>query len=96
MRGARSGGRGAGSGGRLAVGVGDLAQAGQGLAELGGGLVAEVRGPISAILLLLTGRQAGLAQLSGPGVLELETRAWPSSWPVRGRATRTFGINSGP
>jgi len=55
-----------------------------------------VEGPISAILLLLTGRQAGLAQLSGPGVLELETRAWPSSWPARGRAPRTFGINSGP
>ena len=30
-----------------------------------------VEGPIAAILLLLTGRRAGLAQLSGPGALEL-------------------------
>jgi len=35
----------------------------------GEGLVVE--GPIAAILLLLTGRRAGLAQLSGPGALEL-------------------------
>jgi uncharacterized protein (TIGR03083 family) len=31
----------------------------------------EVRGPVSALLLLLTGRPAGLPQLSGPGVEEL-------------------------
>jgi hypothetical protein len=34
-----------------------------------------VEGPIAAILLLLTGRRAALAQLSGPGVRELETGA---------------------
>ena len=33
-----------------------------------------VEGPIAAILLLLTGRRAALAQLSGAGVLELEAR----------------------
>jgi uncharacterized protein (TIGR03083 family) len=33
-----------------------------------------VEGPIAAILLLLTGRGAALAQLSGAGVLELEAR----------------------
>ena len=35
----------------------------------GDGLLVE--GPIGAILLLLTGRQAGLARLSGPGAREL-------------------------
>jgi len=38
----------------------------------GDGLLVE--GPIAAILLLLTGRRAGLAQLSGAGVRELEVR----------------------
>jgi uncharacterized protein (TIGR03083 family) len=37
----------------------------------GDGLLVE--GPIGAILLLLTGRQAGVARLSGPGARELST-----------------------
>jgi hypothetical protein len=39
----------------------------------GEGALAE--GPISAILLLITGRPAGLAQLSGPGAERLRTLA---------------------
>jgi hypothetical protein len=35
---------------------------------------AEVRGPVSALLLLLTGRPAGLAQLHGDGVGVLAAR----------------------
>jgi uncharacterized protein (TIGR03083 family) len=34
----------------------------------------EVSGPISALLLLLTGRPAAIAQLSGPGAATLQTR----------------------
>jgi uncharacterized protein (TIGR03083 family) len=34
----------------------------------------DVNGPISALLLLLTGRPAALAHLSGPGVTALQTR----------------------
>lgn len=34
----------------------------------------EIRGPISAILLLLTGRRAALPRLSGPGVDDLRAR----------------------
>jgi uncharacterized protein (TIGR03083 family) len=36
----------------------------------------EVRGPISALLLLLTGRAAALDQLTGDGVAELSTRLY--------------------
>jgi uncharacterized protein (TIGR03083 family) len=36
-----------------------------------------VEGPIEAILLLLTGRRAALAQLSGPGIAELGARLAP-------------------
>ena len=39
--------------------------AGPSPADAGQGLLVE--GPVGAILLLLTGRRAGLAQLSGPG-----------------------------
>jgi hypothetical protein len=53
----------------LLVGVGDLAEAGEGVLVGRDGLL--VGGPIGAILLLLTGRRAGLAQLSGPGAREL-------------------------
>ena len=42
-----------------------------------------VEGPISAILLLLTGRQAGLAQLSGPGVPGLVAGAEAGTQDVR-------------
>ena len=42
----------------------------------GQGLVVE--GPIGALLLLLTGRSAALAQLSGPGLPSLEGRLAPS------------------
>jgi uncharacterized protein (TIGR03083 family) len=41
----------------------------------------EVRGPIGALLLLLTGRPAALAQLSGPGAAGLRRRLEPSSAP---------------
>lgn len=34
----------------------------------------DVEGPMAAILLLITGRQAALPQLAGPGVAELEAR----------------------
>lgn len=37
----------------------------------------EVRGPVSALLLLLTGRAAALDQLSGDGLAELSTRLSP-------------------
>jgi uncharacterized protein (TIGR03083 family) len=43
----------------------------------GEGPVAE--GPIGSILLLLTGRQAGLAQMAGPGVARLTARFGPSA-----------------
>jgi uncharacterized protein (TIGR03083 family) len=33
-----------------------------------------IEGPLAALLLVLTGRSAGLAQLSGPGLPELEAR----------------------
>jgi uncharacterized protein (TIGR03083 family) len=39
-----------------------------------GGEGTPVEGPISAILLVLTGRAAGLSRLSGPGVTEVEER----------------------
>ncbi|MEE2031910.1 hypothetical protein [Rhodococcus chondri] len=38
---------------------------------------AEVRGPISAILLLLTGRRVALPRLSGAGAEELRARLSP-------------------
>jgi uncharacterized protein (TIGR03083 family) len=38
------------------------------------GTGAAVEGPIGAILLVLTGRPAGLARLTGPGVTEVEER----------------------
>jgi uncharacterized protein (TIGR03083 family) len=44
----------------------------------------EVTGPISALLLLLTGRQAALPRLSGPGAEHLREQisaSWPSSRP---------------
>ena len=47
----------------------------------GDGLLVE--GPIGAILLLLTGRRAGLVQLSGPGVLELVAGAGAGTGSVR-------------
>ena len=48
----------------------------------GDGLLVE--GPISAILLLLTGRRAGLAQLSGPGIPGLVAGAGAGTGSVRG------------
>jgi uncharacterized protein (TIGR03083 family) len=51
-----------------------------------------VEGPIGAILLLLTGRRAALAQLSGAGVAELEARTAP--WAAGQH--RTTGSRSGP
>jgi uncharacterized protein (TIGR03083 family) len=42
----------------------------------------EVRGPIAALLLLLTGRTAALTRLSGDGVAELTARLTGSSSPV--------------
>jgi hypothetical protein len=39
----------------------------------------QVRGPIGALLLLLTGRSAALAQLSGPGVAALRARPTSSA-----------------
>ena len=42
-------------------------------ADWSAGQGAEVTGPISSILLLLTGRTAGLARLSGPGADTLQT-----------------------
>jgi hypothetical protein len=48
----------------------------------------EVRGSISALLLVLTGRPVALAQLSGPGLEVLRTR----SAATRGdRCTRRIG-----
>jgi len=47
----------------------------------GDGLLVE--GPISAILLLLTGRRAGLAQLSGPGIPGLVAGAGAGTGSVR-------------
>jgi hypothetical protein len=38
----------------------------------------EITGPISALLLLLTGRPAALRQLSGPGVTRLRELLTPS------------------
>jgi hypothetical protein len=42
-------------------------------ADWSAGAGAEVRGPIGGLLLLLTGRAAGLATLSGPGADALRT-----------------------
>ena len=38
----------------------------------------EIRGPIDALLLLLTGRLAALPQLSGPGAADLRKLLGPS------------------
>ncbi|MFE3447399.1 maleylpyruvate isomerase family mycothiol-dependent enzyme [Nonomuraea sp. NPDC059194] len=38
----------------------------------------QVEGPIAAMLLLLTGRRAALAQLSGPGLADLQSRLSPA------------------
>lgn len=43
-----------------------------------------VEGPIAAILLLLTGRNAALSQVSGPGAAELGSR-----WPLTAQPSRT-------
>jgi len=47
-----------------------------------------VRGPISAILLVLTGRPAGLPQLSGPGLSKLEERLAAGAPPPRKRSRK--------
>lgn len=47
--------------------------------EWSAGAGAEVRGPAGALLLLLTGRTAALASLSGPGVPLLETADRPAT-----------------
>lgn len=47
-----------------------------------GGEGTPVEGPISAILLVLTGRPAGLPRLSGPGVAEVEERLAASRTPA--------------
>ena len=39
----------------------------------------EIRGPIGALLLLLTGRPAALPQLSGPGTASLRQSLAPSA-----------------
>ena len=48
-----------------------------------GGQGAAVEGPIGAILLVLTGRPAGLSRLSGPGVSEVEQRLAGTVTPSR-------------
>ena len=53
----------------------------------GDGLLVE--GPIGAILLLLTGRPAGLAQLSGPGARELSAVGLGQDELVAGAGTDT-------
>src|SRR5947209_85087 len=57
----------------------------------GDGLLVE--GPMAAILLLLTGRNAALSQVSGPGAAELGSRwsltAQPSRTSVTSRRSRT-------
>jgi uncharacterized protein (TIGR03083 family) len=50
-----------------------------------------VEGPIAAILLLLTGRNAALSQLSGPGATELGSR-----WPLTSQASQTQPIPGTP
>jgi hypothetical protein len=47
------------------------------------------RGPIGAILLLLTGRRAALAQLSGPGARELSAAGLDQDEFVAGAGTDT-------
>jgi uncharacterized protein (TIGR03083 family) len=42
-----------------------------------------VEGPISAILLVLTGRPAGLSRLTGPGVSDIEQRLASTATPSR-------------
>jgi len=46
------------------------------------GAGADVRGPISALLLLLTGRPAALPQLIGDGLPDLAARLTPASAPI--------------
>jgi hypothetical protein len=40
-----------------------------------------VEGPMAAVLLLLTGRTAGVPELSGPGTTLLASRLTPASAP---------------
>ena len=56
----------------------------------GDGLLVE--GPIAAILLLLTGRNAALPELSGPGAAEIGTRADASRVSGGGGVRRGSGL----
>jgi uncharacterized protein (TIGR03083 family) len=47
----------------------------------------EIRGPVLAILLLITGRTAGYADLAGPGAVALATTLGLTRTPRRGPAT---------